>query len=241
MLLYFIDKIRLFNKRNRRHVITGLTHFFWFYPVLQAENQLLSQEVGTCHVCKHTHTHTHKEAECPFWYLSVYFSFLDFFFIKAYMCGNVGYGVMHWWWVMGTLWWVFCVLDNGVLVWVLMGGGSLLWKGNGAWNAQNACGLNGRSTPPATGHASSLVCPMGESSGPLLSVLWRRVEGHHLTKSSAVPSVSAGDQKGPTPSSNTGPDLQRLAFSAYIPHTSSFLWAWLETEGPPNWPQAAAF
>lgn len=64
-----------------------------------------------------------------------------------------------------------CVLDNGVLVRVLMGGGSLLCKGNGAWNAQNACGLNGRSTPPATGHASSLVCPMGESSGPLLSVL----------------------------------------------------------------------
>lgn len=52
-----------------------------------------------------------------------------------------------------------------------MGGGSLLCKGNDAWNAQNACGLNGRSTPPATGHASSLVCPMGESSGPLLSVL----------------------------------------------------------------------
>ncbi len=59
----------------------------------------------------------------------------------------------------------------GVLVWVLVGGGSLLCKGNGAWNAQNACGLNGRSTPPATGHASSLVCPIGESSGLLLSAL----------------------------------------------------------------------
>ncbi len=139
--------------------------------------------------------------------------------------------------------WCFfvCVLGNGVLVWVLVGGGSLLCKGNGAWNAQNACGLNGRSTPPATGHASSLVCPIGESSGLLLSALWRRVEGHNLTKSSAFPSVSAGDQKWPSPSSHTGPDLQRLAFSSYIPHTSSFLWAWLETEGPPNWPQAAAF
>lgn len=40
------DKIRLFNKKNSWHVITGLTLFFWFYPVLQAENQLLSQEAG---------------------------------------------------------------------------------------------------------------------------------------------------------------------------------------------------
>lgn len=67
--------------------------------------------------------------------------------------------------------WELCDGDSGVLEWVLMGGGSLLCKGNDAWNAQNACGLNGRSTPPATGHASSLVCPIGESSGPLLSVL----------------------------------------------------------------------
>lgn len=55
------DKIRLFNKKNSWHVITGLTLFFWFYPVLQAENQLLSQEVGIVlyanpHITKLTNT-----------------------------------------------------------------------------------------------------------------------------------------------------------------------------------------
>lgn len=47
-------------------------------------------------------------------------------------------------------------------------------------------------------------------------------------------SISGGEQKGPSPSSHIEPGLQRLAFSAYTPHTSSFLWPRLEAEGPPQ-------
>lgn len=110
MPLYFIDKIRLFNKRNSRHVITGLTRFFWFYPALQAGNQLLSQEVGTCHVCKHIHIKRLKNS--PFWiWVSVlvclFLLFLAFPSKMASVCVEI-YGKL--WsltlmWEMGTLCW----------------------------------------------------------------------------------------------------------------------------------------
>lgn len=59
------------------------------------------------------------------------------------------------------------------------------------------------------------------------------VEGSKVTISPRA-RLSSSYQEGPSPSSHTEPDLQRLAFSAYTTHTSSFLWPRLEAEEPPQ-------